>query len=70
MISQIYRALTNIGLTTLLSLVLAFGIAVESSSATQSFAQLANSSYAPIATMERVEATAKDLEGKAQEVIS
>lgn len=67
MISQIYRALTNIGLTTLLSLVIAFGIAVESSSATQSFAQLANSS--PIATMERVEATAKDLEGKAQEAI-
>jgi|GEM_PF-832352 uncharacterized protein YjbJ (UPF0337 family) len=69
MISQIYKVLLGIGLTTFLSFALVLGIAVESSSATQSFIQLVNFPDSSIATMERVEATAKDLEGKAQEAI-
>lgn len=59
----------TIGLVSLFSFALVFGIAVENSSAAPSFKQLVNSHPAPIAIMERVKATAKDLEGKTQEAI-
>lgn len=51
------------------SFALVLGLAVENSSAAQSFTQLVDSSHAPIAIMERVKSTAKDLEGKTQEAI-
>ena len=59
----------TIGLVSFFSFALVFGIAVENSSAAPSFKQLVNSHPAPIAIMERVKATAKDLEGKTQEAI-
>ncbi len=65
MISQIYRALMSIGLSTFFSLALVFGVAIDSSSAMQS----AHSAYTPIAAIARIEATTQDLEGKAQEAI-
>ena len=69
MISRFYRALMTIGLVSFFSFALVFGIVVENSSAAASFKQLVNSHHAPIAIMERVKATAKDLEGKTQEAI-
>jgi uncharacterized protein YjbJ (UPF0337 family) len=69
MISQIYRSLLTIGLTSFLSFVLVFGIAVQNSWAEQGFPQLFKSPYLSIASIERVKATAKDLEGKTQEAI-
>ncbi len=69
MISQIYRSLLNIGLISILSFTLVFGLAVKDSSAEQSFTQLVNYPHPAIATMERVKAASKDLEGKTQEAI-
>ena len=69
MISRFYRALMTIGLVSFFSFALVLGLAVENSSAAQSFTQLVDSSHAPIAIMERVKSTAKDLEGKTQEAI-
>jgi len=69
MISRFYRTLMTIGLVSFFSFALILGLAVENSSAAQSFTQLINSHHAPIAIMERVKATAKDLEGKTQEAI-
>jgi uncharacterized protein YjbJ (UPF0337 family) len=65
MISQIYRALMSIGLSTFVSLALVFGMATDRNSAMAAV----HSAYIPIAAMERIEATTKDLEGKAQEAI-
>jgi uncharacterized protein YjbJ (UPF0337 family) len=69
MISRFYRELMTIGLVSFFSFALVLGLAVENSSAAQSFTQLVDSSHAPIAIMERVKSTAKDLEGKTQEAI-
>jgi uncharacterized protein YjbJ (UPF0337 family) len=69
MISQIYRSLLNIGLISILSFTLVFGLAVKNSSAEQSFTQLVNFPHTAIATIERVKAASKDLEGKTQEAI-
>lgn len=69
MISQIYRSLLNIGLISILSFTLVFGVSVKNSSAEQSFAQLVNYPHTAIATMERAKAASKDLEGKTQEAI-
>ncbi len=69
MISQIYRSLLKIGLISILSFTLVFGLAVKNSSAEQSFTQLVNYPHTAIATMGKVKATAKDLEGKTQEAI-
>ena len=69
MISRFYRALMTFGSVLFFSFALVLGLAVENSSATQSFTQLVDSSHAPIAIMERVKSTAKDLEGKTQEAI-
>ena len=69
MISQFYRALMTISIVSFFSFALVLGIAIENSSAAQSFNQQSNFQYAPIAIMEKVKATAKDLEGKTQEAI-
>ena len=69
MISQICRSLLNIGLISILSFTLVFGLAVKNSSAEQSFTQLVNQPHTAIATMGKIKATAKDLEGKTQEAI-
>ena len=69
MILQIYRSLLNIGLISILSFTLVFGLAVKNSSAEQSFTQLVNQPHTAIATMGKIKATAKDLEGKTQEAI-
>jgi uncharacterized protein YjbJ (UPF0337 family) len=69
MISRFYRALMTFGSVLFFSFALVLGLAVENSSAAQSFTQLVDSSHAPIAIMERVKSTAKDLEGKTQEAI-
>ena len=69
MISQFYRALMTISIVSFFSFALVLGIAIENSSAAQSFNQQSNFQYAPIAIMERVKSTAKDLEGKTQEAI-
>jgi uncharacterized protein YjbJ (UPF0337 family) len=69
MISQIYQSLLTIGLMSFLSLVLVFGISVENSWAEQAFTRLFKSPHISIASIERVKATAKDLEGKTQEAI-
>ena len=69
MILQIYRSLLNIGLISILSFTLVFGLAVKNSSAEQSLARLVNYPQTPIATVAKVKATAKDLEGKTQEAI-
>lgn len=68
MISRFYRALMTISLVSFFSFALVLGIAIENSSAAP-FTQQTNFQYAPIAIMERVKATAKDLEGKTQEAI-
>jgi uncharacterized protein YjbJ (UPF0337 family) len=60
MISQIYRSLLTIGLISCLSFFLVFGLVIDNSWANIS---------PQIATMERVKAVAKDLEGKTQEAI-
>ena len=59
----------TISIVSFFSFALVLGIAIENSSAAQSFNQQSNFQYAPIAIMERVKATAKDLEGKTQEAI-
>ena len=69
MISRFYRALMTFGSVLFFSFALVLGLAVENSSAAQLFTQLVDSSHAPIAIMERVKSTAKDLEGKTQEAI-
>ena len=69
MILRIYRSLLNIGLISILSFTLVFGLAVKNSSAEQSFTQLVNQPHTAIATMGKIKATAKDLEGKTQEAI-
>jgi uncharacterized protein YjbJ (UPF0337 family) len=68
MISSIYRLLLSIGLMSLLSFTLVFGVTAESSWATTTLMHLSTSSM-PFATIERVKASAKDLEGKTQEAI-
>jgi uncharacterized protein YjbJ (UPF0337 family) len=60
MISQIYRSLLTIGLISCLSFFLVFGLVIDNSWANIS---------PQIATIERVKAVAKDLEGKTQEAI-
>jgi uncharacterized protein YjbJ (UPF0337 family) len=65
MISRIYRSLVGIGLSTLVSLALVFGVVIDRNSAMGAV----HSAYIPIAAMERIEATTKDLEGKTQEAI-
>jgi len=67
MISQVYRLLLTIGLTTLFSFTLVFGLIVENSWAANSFTQLIP--HTSLAAMEGVKAVTKDLEGKAQEAI-
>jgi uncharacterized protein YjbJ (UPF0337 family) len=69
MISQIYRSLLAIGWMSCLSLVLVFGISVDNSWAEQEFNQLFKSPHLSIASIERVKAVAKDIEGKTQEAI-
>ncbi|MCY7333288.1 MAG: CsbD family protein [Pseudanabaena sp. CAN_BIN31] len=69
MISQIYRSLLTIGLSVFFSFALVFGFNVENSWAAGSFTQLINFPRTPIASMERVNAATKDLEGKAQDAI-
>ncbi|MBD2187430.1 CsbD family protein [Pseudanabaena mucicola] len=66
MISSIYRSFLRIGLMSLLSFTLVFGVTMENSWANPAF-MLPPSM--PIATIERVKADAKDLEGKTQEAI-
>lgn len=61
MISQIYRSLLTIGCILFLSSVIVFGLPVNKGWAANSFT--------PIASIERVKAGAKDLEGKTQEAI-
>jgi uncharacterized protein YjbJ (UPF0337 family) len=68
MILQIYRSLLKIGLISILSFTLVFGLAIKNSSA-ESFTQLVNYPHTAIATMGKMNATAKDLEGKTQEAI-
>jgi uncharacterized protein YjbJ (UPF0337 family) len=60
MISQIYSSLLTIGLIACLSFVLVFSLVIDNSWANIS---------PQIATMERVKAVAKELEGKTQEAI-
>jgi len=60
MISQIYRSLLTISLISCLSFVLGFGLVIDNSWA---------ANPPQIATIERVKAVAKDLEGKTQEAI-
>jgi uncharacterized protein YjbJ (UPF0337 family) len=67
MISQIYRSLLTIGLISCLSFVLGFGLVIDNSWATNTFGQTISSAHPQIATIERVKAVAKDLEGKTQE---
>ncbi|WP_258040754.1 CsbD family protein [Pseudanabaena sp. BC1403] len=69
MILRIYRSLLNIGLISILSFTFVFGIAIQNSSAEQSFTQLVNPPHTAIATMGKIKATAKDIEGKTQEAI-
>ncbi len=69
MISQIYSSLLSIGLISLFSLTLFFGFAMENSWAATPFSQLINPSVHTIASLERVNATTKDIEGKAQEAL-
>jgi uncharacterized protein YjbJ (UPF0337 family) len=69
MISQIYRSLLAIAWMSCLSFILVFGISVENSWAEQEFTQQFKSPHLLIASIERVKATAKDLEGKTQEAI-
>jgi uncharacterized protein YjbJ (UPF0337 family) len=69
MISQIYRSLLTIGLSVFFSFALVFGFNVENSWAAGSFTQLINFPRTPIASMERMNAATKDLEGKAQNAI-
>ncbi len=69
MISQIYRSLLNIGLISILSFTLVFGLAVKNSSAEQSLTLLVNYPHTAIATMESVRSSSKELEGKTQEAI-
>jgi uncharacterized protein YjbJ (UPF0337 family) len=69
MILQVYRSLLNIGLISILSLTLVFGLAIKNSSAAQSFTQLVNNPHTAITSMGNIKATAKDLEGKTQEAI-
>lgn len=66
MISSIYRSLLSIGLMSLLSLTLVFGVTIENSWAIPT---LTLSPSMPLATIERIKASAKDLEGKTQEAI-
>jgi uncharacterized protein YjbJ (UPF0337 family) len=61
MISRIYRSLLTISVTLFVSFTLVFGIPINNCWAATSFA--------PIASIERVKAGAKDLEGKTQEAI-
>jgi uncharacterized protein YjbJ (UPF0337 family) len=69
MISQIYRSLVTLSWIAGLSFVLVFGLTIDNSWAAISFDQTINSTHAQIATIERVKAIAKDLEGKTQEAI-
>ena len=69
MMSQVYRSLLTIGLISVLSFILVFGVSTENSWAEQSFMQLVNYPHTAIATMGKIKATAKDLEGKTQEAI-
>lgn len=69
MISQIYQSLLTIGLSVFFSFTLVFGATIENSWAASSFSQLINFPRTPIASMERVNAATKDLEGKAQDAI-
>jgi uncharacterized protein YjbJ (UPF0337 family) len=61
MLSQIYRSLVTISFILFFSSVIVFGLPVNTSWAATSFT--------PIASIERVKAGAKDLEGKTQEAI-
>ena len=69
MISQIYSSLLSIGLISLFSFTLIFGFTIENSWAETPFSQLINPSTSSIASLERVNAATKDLEGKAQEAL-
>jgi uncharacterized protein YjbJ (UPF0337 family) len=69
MISQIYRSLLSFSLISLFSFTLIFGFAMENSWAATPFSQLINPSTPAIASIERVNAATKDLEGKAQEAL-
>jgi uncharacterized protein YjbJ (UPF0337 family) len=69
MISQIYRSLLTIGLSVFFSFALVFGLAIENSWAASSSTQLINFPRTPIASMGRMNAATKDLEGKAQDAI-
>ena len=61
MTSRIYRSLLTVGLTLLISFTVVFGIPINNS--------WASASFTPIASIERVKAGAKALEGKTQEAI-
>ena len=61
MISRIYRSLLTISITLFISFTVVFGISINNSWAADPFT--------PIASIERVKAGAKDLEGKTQEAI-
>jgi uncharacterized protein YjbJ (UPF0337 family) len=67
MISQVYRSLLTTGLIAFFSFALVFGFAIENSWAANSFTQLIPPNS--IASIERVKASSKDLEGKTQEAI-
>ena len=70
MISRIYRALLTISLGSFFSLAIVFGVAVDNSWATTSFAQLMSVPQIHIAALDdRAKAVTKNLEGKAQDAI-
>ncbi|PZO36849.1 MAG: CsbD family protein [Pseudanabaena frigida] len=69
MIAQIYRSLLTVSLISLFSFTLVLGLDVDHAWAKNPLTQLVNSFNAPIATVEKVKATTRGLEGKVQEEI-
>lgn len=66
---QVRRFLITTGLTIMLAVTIAFDFGTAASWAATSRPQLVSSPQTQLATMNRVEAIAKNLEGKAQEAI-
>jgi uncharacterized protein YjbJ (UPF0337 family) len=66
---QLRRFFTQITLTAILVITVAFSFGTEKSWATMPITELLHSSQPQIATMNRINAMSKDVEGKAQEAI-